>query len=343
MEMSVRALICALALGFVVYACGDGADVVPGGGGPVEGDGDGDGDGDIDVEPEMVQDRCLTAACQPVALPEQPKLAFLEDMGEGWQRLMEADWQLAAGSEGYRCQTLTIPEDVYIVAFNPISPTGTHHATFGISSEANEPDQVVKCGVGAGGERRLHGSGAGSEMIEMREGVAMPLRKGEQVLMNLHLFNPSEATISGRSGMWVMTIPADQVEHEAEAVLAGPLTLTIPPGRSVQTGGCTIRSDVTLYGVGPHLHQLGVHVRVTADTAGSTVEVYEGDYDFLEQRFYHVDPLALKAGDRVNVECMYDNDTARTVSWGDSSLDEMCFASMGIYPAGGYGGIPCFD
>jgi hypothetical protein len=27
----------------------------------------------------------------------------------------------------------------------------------------------------------------------------------------------------------------------------------------------------------------------------------------------------------------------------DSSLDEMCFIGLGLYPAIGYGELPCFD
>ncbi|MDD9971136.1 MAG: hypothetical protein OXR73_33165 [Myxococcales bacterium] len=291
-------------------------------------------------------DRCHASACDSITLPEQPALAFLEEMGDGWQRLMEADWALAAGTEGYRCMTLTVPRDVRVIAFSPQSPRGTHHATFGIYSQPQGPDQVVACGVGSGGERKLHGSGAGSEAMTLPEGVAMVLRAGEQIHMNLHLFNPTDAVLSGRSGMWIKTAMEEHVEHEAEAVLAGPLQLAVPPGRSTQTGGCTIRSDATLYGLGPHMHQLGVHMRVTVVRAHgeqSSIELYDGSYDFERQVFHRISPMPLSAGDRVMVECTYENTTGRTVSWGDSSLDEMCFASMGLFPAADYGRLPCFD
>jgi hypothetical protein len=293
------------------------------------------------ADPSRVQDRCLTGNCEPTQLPVQPELAFLEDMGDGWQRLMEADWQLAAGSEGYRCMTLTIPEDIYIVAFEPQSPLGTHHATFGVNDRPSESDRVVACGVGTAGERKLQGSGAGTEASELPPGVAMPIHAGEQVLMNLHLFNVNDAPLSGRSGMWIKTVPKDQVVHEAETVLAGPLSLDIPVGRATTGGSCTLRADATLFAVGPHMHQHGVHQRVTATTAAGEVMIYDAEYDFDHQLYYPVDELQLHAGDRVNVECTYLNDTDAPLHWGDSSLAEMCFTSLSLYPAVGYGSLPC--
>jgi hypothetical protein len=294
-------------------------------------------------EGELVMDRCFGAGCMPSRLPPQPELEFLEDMGDGWQRLMEADWQLAPGSEGYRCMTLTIPEDIYITAFAPQNPVGTHHVTLGVSPEAAAPDEVVACGVGTAGDRKLQGSGAGTESSELPAGVAMPLHRGEQVMMNLHLFNVSEEPLSGRSGMWVKTVPAAEVEHEAEAVLAGPLSLDIPVGRSTQTGDCTLRADATVFALAPHMHQKGVHLRATAVTATEEVTLYDGDYDFFHQLLYDIDDIALRAGDRIKVECTYENDGDQALHWGDSSRDEMCFVGMQLYPAIGYGSFPCSE
>jgi hypothetical protein len=356
-----RTLVVILGMIAVGACTGDGADDSPApdggptardsGGGPSEdvdaagpsmaGSSGGAADAGASDEGETVLDRCYGSTCVPSRLPPQPDLEFLEDMGGGWQRLMEADWELAPGTEGYRCMTLTVPEDVYIVAFSPQSPRGTHHATFGVSAVPSAPDQVVACGVGAVGERRLQGSGAGSEPSELPAGVAMPLHRGDQIAMNLHLFNVSEEPLSGRSGMWVKTVTADEVEFEAETVLAGPLALDIPVGRSTQTGGCTLRSDATLYAAAPHMHQTGVHLRATVTTVAGEVEVFDGDYDFNHQLYHDIDDVQLRAGDYLEVECTYENDRDRALHWGDSSLDEMCFLSLSLYPAIGYGQLPC--
>jgi len=355
----MRSKLIATLLGtFALSACtGDDAAEPPGSGagrgsrdeldagGPSQGGSSGDAAGPgSDAgsdEGETVQDRCFVGSCVRSRLPPQPELEFLEDMGDGWRRLMEADWELAPNSEGYRCMTLTLPEDVYISAFAPQSPLGTHHSTYGVSPVPGGPDAVVACGVSTAGDRKLQGSGAGSEPSELPAGVAMRLSRGEQVSMNLHLFNVSNEVLRGRSGMWVKTVAPNDVEFEAETVLAGPLSLDIPIGRSTQTGGCTLRSDATVYAVGPHMHQTGVYLRATAATSSGEVLVYEGDYDFEHQVSHDIDDVQLQAGDRITVECTYQNDRDRALRWGDSSLDEMCFISLGLYPAIGYGALPC--
>jgi hypothetical protein len=304
-------------------------------------DADSDADSDADVPYETTMDRCNGSVCLPSRLLPQPDLEFLEPMGGGWLRLMEADWEIAPTSEGYRCMTFTLPEDVLISAFAPQSPPGTHHSTFAVSATATVADAVVACGVGLSGDRRLQGSGAGTGEVAMPPGVAMRVRAGEQITMNLHLFNIDEQPLRGRSGMWVKTVTNGELTAEAETVLAGPLNLFIPIGRSTQRGSCTLTADATIFSVGPHMHQKGVHMRATVSMNRQVIELYDGAYDFNHQLVYPVEELELEAGDKVNVECTYENDTDGPLHWGDSSLDEMCFISLGLYPALGRGSLPC--
>jgi hypothetical protein len=343
-----------LAVLAAICACdGEGpSDPVSPGDGDGDGGGDGDGDSAVDEEleadaspqeppPNTVLDNCYSAQCEPSLLVPQEDLEFLEDMGDGWKRLMEADWHLAASSEGYRCMTFTVPEDVMITAFFPQNAPGTHHATFGVSAQAVGPDSIVGCGVGTVGERKLQGSGAGTEATQLPPGVAMRLRAGEQIHMNLHLFNVHEDPLRGRSGMWIKTIEESEVEHEAESVLAGPLQLFVPVGRSTQTGTCTMAHDVTIFAVGPHMHQTGVHMRATATSGSKTFELHDGDYDFTHQLVYPIEEVELKQGDVVSIECTYENGTDAPIAWGDSTLDEMCFIGLSLYPGGGFGSLPC--
>jgi hypothetical protein len=86
------------------------------------------------------------------------------------------------------------------------------------------------CGVLADGERRLEGAGAGTPPTELAPGVAMKIAAGEQLVMNLHLFNASQDVLRGKNGMRVKVLPKAQVKNEAEVRLIGPLQLQIPRG-----------------------------------------------------------------------------------------------------------------
>lgn len=273
-----------------------------------------------------------------------PDFEFLQDGGDGWQVLVRANWELPPHSESYRCVNFTVPRDASLVRFKPLAPLGTHHTTLGVHEVSAGPDGLGTCGPsGSGGERRLVGSGVGSEASEpFPEGVAMELRAGNQLSMHLHLFNAGDEPLRGQSGMLVQLGEPAAPGLRASTVLAGPLSLAIPVGRSTQGGTCTFGSEVTLFGVAPHMHQLGVHLKATAERAGQApVVVFDGPYDFDRQVGVRIEPLTMGEGDRLRVECTFENTTDRQVGWGNSSLDEMCFASLAFYPSSAFGSFPC--
>ena len=257
-----------------------------------------------------------------------------------WTPLLEGTWELPAGQEGYVCVRKTLSEDVYIKEFQPIAPIGTHHTLLSVNETPTGPDGVAVCSASANGHVTLLGSGVGENYSAgpLPEGVAYKVAKGSQLNLNLHLFNVSDKPLTGSSGTRVRTTTVDRVTDHAETILAGPVSLQIPPGKSTSKGQCTIKSDTTVVAVAPHMHQLGVHLKaVVMRAAGEPVSLYDGAYDFEDQRQKSTGQLALKKGDIVNVECTYENDTCTAVAFGESSLDEMCFIGLYRYPVAGEG------
>jgi hypothetical protein len=172
----------------------------------------------------------------------------------------------------------------------------------------------------------------------------MQVRAGQQLLLDLHLFNAGSETLKGRSGVLVKTMPDEQVKHVAEWILAGPISLSIPVGHVVQRGQCTFSDSATVFSVGPHMHQLGVHMKVTAQRAqGGSSVLFDGPYSFDSQIKYPVDFVQVSAGDTVQLECTYENTTDHPVSWGQSTLDEMCFVGLQRYPVGASGSYLCMN
>jgi hypothetical protein len=262
-----------------------------------------------------------------------------------WLSLVEADWTLGSGEEGYTCAKVTIEEDLYIDALRAISPVGTHHTVLSVDRATSSPlpEGTFECDAATNGQNMLFGSGVGTLPVEFPEGVAIKIEKGSSLVLNLHLFNVSSAPLADRSGIEVRRVGPEEVVHEAEIVLAGKVAgLLVPPGESTQTGACAMSHDVTLFAVFPHMHQLGTHLKATAEPAGGSPAVLvDAPYSFDDQVYYGVEPqLSLKSGDLVNVECTYQNPGTETVSFGDSSLEEMCFVGLYRYPRGD-GGLVC--
>ncbi len=289
--------------------------------------GDDGGAMDEDMGPEGPTD---LGGGEPDLAPTE-RDAFTPPGGERFV-LAAGDWSMPGGQEGYRCVRQTIDETIFVHEFYPIAPEGTHHTVVTYTTSPSFPDGVTNCNAGTNDPDMIYGSGVGTEPLVLPEGVAVEIPAGAQILVNLHLYNTSADTLTGNSGIEVVTMPEALVENRAEVLLAGPLSFNIPAMTSghVINGSCTMADDVTVFAVMPHMHQLGTSMTVEV---GDDI-IYEGTYTFDDQRYHDITPqLALGGGTRVDVTCTYDNPTSSSVGFGDSSDQEMCFALLYRYPA----------
>ena len=164
----------------------------------------------------------------------------------------------------------------------------------------------------------------------------MQLSAGNQVLLNLHLFNPSDQPLRGRSGVSIHAVDVSAVRELADGMIIGATQLDVPPGRSTSVGRCTLDRAGTFLSVFPHMHQTGVSIQIVAHSRDQgDVMLFDGPYDFDSQLSYPIDRLTLQAGDVIEVDCTYENTSARVLHWGQSSRDEMCNAGLTRLPAGG--------
>lgn len=253
-----------------------------------------------------------------------------------WRTLITGNWTMPPGTEGYVCVRQTIDEDLYVNGFDAIKPLGTHHTLLTMGAP-NGPDGVTPCTAADNRPLSVFGSGVGTNLLEFPTGIGLKIEKGNQLLLNLHLFNTGLDDLSGLSGTRVRTVQKSEVVNVAEGILAGTIALDLPPGQTTTSiGHCTMSSDVTLFAVAPHMHTLGIYEKVIAEPA-STAEVVllDAPYDFNEQSYRLIQPLKLAKGDRVRVECTHRNTTDKVVTFGESTLSEMCFAGLYRYPADG--------
>jgi hypothetical protein len=291
-------------------------------------------------KPGTVQKPAKTHSSAPAPQVDAGEPAAPSGEGDGadagWQTIITGSWTLAPGTESYTCARITMDQDLYVNAFEAINPKGTHH-TLLTMGDPDKPDGVIDCSVQELHPLEVFGSGVGSVPLALPEGIAIHIPKGTQLLLNLHLFNTGDAPISGTSGTRIRTIPESDVQHVAEGVLAGTVNLDIPPGETtVSTGYCTMPADATVVAVAPHMHQLGIHEKVTAETsAQGDVVIHDAPYSFDNQSFHLIDPLPMAKGDKLRVDCTHMNTTTHEVTFGESSLSEMCFAGIYRYPAVG--------
>lgn len=254
---------------------------------------------------------------------------------DGWLPLITSSWTIPGGEE-YRCERLTIDEDVWIKNFRSVIPQGHHHAVLTLETSPSGPDGQTPCDAGTNAPMMIYGSAPGTEDITMPDGVAIRVPAGSQLNLNLHLYNTQPAgNLDGVSEILYQPVAAAEIPGtvEAEVVLMGNVSFSIDPGIDTVTGICTMTGATTLFMTNPHMHRLGRHARVRALRDAGDVLLHDGPYDFMEQKFYAISPeVPMANGDQLEVVCTYDNDTGGTVSFGDSTDQEMCFATTYRYP-----------
>lgn len=263
------------------------------------------------------------------------------DIPDGWTTLLEGDWTMPAGSpDTYYCVYATVPRDMYIKAFRPLIPLGTHHTVLTLYSGASPADGTLPCNVGTNGQSMIYGSGVGSPDFVFPQGVGLHLKAGQRLLLNLHLYNASDETLSGRSGTLVQEAMPDEIQHEAEIVLAGPtLGLQVPTGVSTQSGSCDLTQvtgePIQVFSLSQHMHKTGTHLKSVITRGQEEIVLQDIDYNFEQQTFQLVDPtITLEPTDRLTTYCTFNN-PGPAKTFGDSSDDEMCFSDLFYYPAQG--------
>jgi len=272
----------------------------------------------------------MTVACTSEDLPAPGGDAAPSP--PGFAPLVATDWSLAPGAETYRCVRWTAPTDLWLSAMHAVAPIGTHHTVLMVGPP-DAPDGDVEC-TSVLTKPIIYGSGLGTQDFTFPDGVAIKIAAGQQLLLNLHLFNASSEPLTGRSGVEGIAASPDAVAHEAGVVLAGKAAgLTVPVGRSTQTGTCTSPVAATVFAVLPHMHRLGTHMKITYRGGAGERVLHDEDYSFDAQRFHGIEPaLAAAPGDQLVVDCTYVNTTAATVGFGESTTDEMCFGLIYAYP-----------
>jgi hypothetical protein len=245
--------------------------------------------------------------------------------------VLTAGFTLPSGKETWLCLRKTVTQTVYVKAFETAGSPGVHHTLLAVEDALTRDDGVTTCGPALDAHRVLFSAGRNTPRLDLPPGVAFEIRRGERFLVHLHLFNATESSITGSAGFRLARAAAEEVRERADMILAGDVELAIPPGESTHVGTCRIRSDATLVAIGPHMHRLGVHQRVSIERGGIGETLLDQPFD-LDEQPYTLMTTALTDGDVVHVACTYLNDTGAMVYFGGSSNDEMCYARLLFYP-----------
>jgi hypothetical protein len=252
--------------------------------------------------------------------------------------------------DDYRCFVIDpgIPADRFLTAYevHPGERSEVHHVVlYAVDSESEEqaaealdageegPGYTCFGGPGTGGNRALAVWAPGTGATFYPEGTGLRMYAGRKVVMQVHYNHP---TLPDRTTI-DLTLK-EFVPYEAVITGAADFSLSLPPAQASAKESATTAIPSTawpyrIWGVYPHMHQLGRTMRVDFAKAGGDVCIVDVPrYDFHWQQFYFYDaPIRIPAntsGD-LTIECTYDTrGTTVTTHWGEGTGDEMCIAAL---------------
>ena len=227
---------------------------------------------------------------------------------------------------------------------------GGHHAILYVARQS-KPVDVHECTEDDMlNVSYLAGTGAGESLATaigtLPDTVAFRVPAGAQLMMQTHYINASLKPMDGQAAINLKTAPASEGRIPADLFSVVNTSFQIPAGQmGSATAKCPMKEDKNLFFLGGHEHQWGKHVKVEQlDSTGAVTSLYDKDwlpeYEFNPPlNIYSTDaPLAIKAGETLQVTCSWDN-TA-----GTNALQfptEMCVSFGFYYP--GHGEIDCVD
>ncbi|HEX6245317.1 MAG TPA: hypothetical protein VFZ61_30555 [Polyangiales bacterium] len=191
----------------------------------------------------------------------------------------------------------------------------------------------------------LTGWAPGEDGIKkMRDDVGMLMPTGKGALnLDMHYFNTTGTKAEpDKSGVEVCVVKKEHFRKNNSAVATGLVSfLSIPPNTMgyQAKGSCTHSGTgpITLLSASPHAHKLAVRMIFTLQKKnGQTITMHDMPFMFGEQKSYPLEPpVVVDPGDVITTTCVFNNTTNRTVTFGESTNDEMCFNFAAYYPAGG--------
>ena len=241
---------------------------------------------------------------------------------------------LQPGQESYGCYRVNIDADIFVSRILTATAPGVHHQILGVTDQ-EAPEGYTECGLAlAEVDAWLFIGTDKPGELAMPDGVAYPLEAGRQVVMQLHLFNATEAPIESTVSAELVGIAEDALEQRAQMVAAGTLNLDLPPGQATTARGtCTLREDVNMFGMAAHTHALGTSFEARLVGPADERVIMDKEVSGEPQLFETFEPIAIAAGSKLEVECGYFNSTNAPVGYGQSAFDEMCFGYTYYYPA----------
>jgi hypothetical protein len=254
-----------------------------------------------------------------------------------------APWPVASDrNDEYVCYGIDIAttEKRHVIAMAPrVQNTRVVHHMDLFQADASYGAATQACSPFANQSwRMVYAWAPGGKNMILPAAAGFPLEGTTHYVVQIHYSNvahvPAQTDASG-----IDMCTTNQLRpNDADVMAFGTNHFTIPPRANYDlTCDYTIPSGTPalhVFAVMPHMHNYGHVLANTLVPSGSGAPVALGvqpNWNVNNQTWFDVG-ATVHSGDRMSTRCEWANTTDTTVSFGDSSLDEMCYAFSMYYP-----------
>lgn len=182
------------------------------------------------------------------------------------------------------------------------------------------------------------------DLLTLPSGVGYTLGANQMLRIEMHYINATAAPVTLTATSTMIPIADADYHDEAGFLFIGDPDISIPPNASATVGPVFFQLPDTYAGakffaITGHEHQMGtnVQIRTAASKADPGAPVYDvPGWSWSEPTtVVPATPFSIPAGGGFNFTCAWKNTSNKTVSFGESANDEMCFFWAYYYPSTG--------
>ena len=236
-------------------------------------------------------------------------------------------FDLKPGQETYKCQNFDNPfggQDTAVQRLVTDMSKGSHHLHVYHMTTSNSRT-LEDCPI-SDFHPLLYAAGSPHAETTYPAGMAAKVLGNAGLRIQLHYINTSSSDLSVNATLKLTPVEYSSVTKWISELYFNNLGLRVPPGLGqTVTASCTIPQTYGPIGLvfgGTHMHHRGVHFVANTSTGVTLADVDTWDEP---PGIVYDPPVMLNPGDKISWTCTYDNETSRTITFGESAEDnEMC-------------------
>lgn len=256
-----------------------------------------------------------------------------------------------SGDENTQCiiTRLGNPDPIHVGMIRNVISSSSHHMIVYRTNDTEERNTPFDCTpfletLNPEAGAPLMVTQKHEDELRLPDGVAFTLDANQMLRIELHFINTTPAKGEVTATTAFHTMDETQYQHEADFLFIGSPDISIPARSTATLGPMFFKvpaeyADSNFFAITGHTHQYGTDVRVS--TAANKSDVGTPVYDvpgwkWDEPETVQHDPtFKVPEGGGFNFSCDWENTSDRSVGFGESANQEMCFFWSYYYPSKG--------